>query len=260
MLLADIPGRDGWDASPETVADAVRRLSVAQARIDRPPHGLPDRRPEVLAAAVGDLLDGSVGAELSPAELRAARGLQVRWEMLAGCGLPDTVVHGDFHAGNWRCGDGPQVVLDFADAHLGNPYSTRSAPSTTCRQIAAAPRLTPGSTPGPQPHPDHDRPTPADRRTARPLRLGRPVPGVPQQHRTHRTRLPPRRPGRRHPPRARKNPSARAISEKPSNSLAHPHMPPLARDARSCRRAHGTRDHAAERAERVTMPPSARNA
>jgi aminoglycoside phosphotransferase (APT) family kinase protein len=31
------------------------------------------------------------------------------------------VVHGDFHPGNWRCGDGAPVVLDFADAHLGNP-------------------------------------------------------------------------------------------------------------------------------------------
>jgi Ser/Thr protein kinase RdoA (MazF antagonist) len=41
--------------------------------------------------------------------------------MLADCGLPDTVVHGDFHPGNWRRDDGPPVVLDFADAHLGNP-------------------------------------------------------------------------------------------------------------------------------------------
>jgi aminoglycoside phosphotransferase (APT) family kinase protein len=32
-----------------------------------------------------------------------------------------TVVHGDFHPGNWRGGDGAPVVLDFADAHLGNP-------------------------------------------------------------------------------------------------------------------------------------------
>jgi Ser/Thr protein kinase RdoA (MazF antagonist) len=41
--------------------------------------------------------------------------------MLAECGLPDTVVHGDFHPGNWRCHDGAPVILDFADAHLGNP-------------------------------------------------------------------------------------------------------------------------------------------
>jgi Phosphotransferase enzyme family len=121
LLLADVPGTDCWHASPEVVAEAVRRLATAQARIDPSPPGIPDRRPQLLAAAVGDLLDGPVGAELSPDELRAVRSLQWRWEMLADCGLPDTVVHGDFHPGNWRCGDGTPVVLDFADAHLGNP-------------------------------------------------------------------------------------------------------------------------------------------
>jgi len=121
LLLADVPGADCWDPSPQVVVDAVRRLATAQARIGQPPRGLPDRRLEALAASVRDLLDGPVGTELSPAELRAARGLQRRWEMLDDCGLPDTVVHGDFHPGNWRCGDGAPVVLDFADAHLGNP-------------------------------------------------------------------------------------------------------------------------------------------
>jgi hypothetical protein len=121
LLLADVPGMDCWDAPPELVAYAVHRLATAQSRIERPPDGIPDRRPEILSAAVRDLLDGPVGAELTPDELRAAKNLRWRWEMLAGCGLPDTVVHGDFHPGNWRRGDGAPVVLDFADAHLGNP-------------------------------------------------------------------------------------------------------------------------------------------
>jgi Phosphotransferase enzyme family len=121
LLLADIPGADCWDASPAIAAEAVRRLAGAQARIGRPPDALPDRRPQALAAAVRELLDGPAGAELSPRERRAARDLEPRWEMLADCGLPDTVVHGDFHPGNWRRAGGPAVVLDFADAHLGNP-------------------------------------------------------------------------------------------------------------------------------------------
>jgi Phosphotransferase enzyme family len=121
LLLADVPGTDCWDASPAAVADTVHRLVNVQARLDQVPPGIPDRRLEPLARAVGDLLDGPVGAELSAEELRAARALQPRWEMLADCGLPDTVVHGDFHPGNWRRGDGPAVILDFADAHLGNP-------------------------------------------------------------------------------------------------------------------------------------------
>jgi hypothetical protein len=121
LLLADIPGADCWEASAETAADALRRLTAAQARIGQLPSAVPDRRPRLLAAAVSDLLDGPAGAELSAAELAAARRLHPRWEMLADCGLPDTVVHGDFHPGNWRRGGGAPVVLDFADAYLGNP-------------------------------------------------------------------------------------------------------------------------------------------
>jgi Ser/Thr protein kinase RdoA (MazF antagonist) len=121
LLLADVPGADCWDASPQVAADAVARLAAAQARLGRPSSAIPDRRPPTLAAAVRDLLDGPVGAELSPRELDAARDLQPQWETLADCGLPDTVVHGDFHPGNWRRGVGAPVVLDFADAHLGNP-------------------------------------------------------------------------------------------------------------------------------------------
>jgi Phosphotransferase enzyme family len=129
VLLADVPGRDGWDASGAEVGDVVGRLVTAQFHLADPEvrsaaggEPLPDRRPEVLAGAVRDLLDGPVGAELTPQELRAARRLAPGWEVLAGCGLPDTVVHGDFHPGNWRCADGRRpVVLDLADAHRGNP-------------------------------------------------------------------------------------------------------------------------------------------
>ncbi len=121
LLLADIPGTERRDQAPGIVAETVRRLATAQARIGQPPPGLPDRRPEAMAAALRGLLDGPVGAELSPGELHAAHGMQDRWELLADCGLPDTVVHGDFHPVNWRADGGSAVVLDFADAHLGNP-------------------------------------------------------------------------------------------------------------------------------------------
>jgi hypothetical protein len=121
LLLADVPGVDCWDAGPALVADVVHRMASAQARIDRPPPGLPDRGLGFLARASRDLLDGPVGAELTVAELAAANALQPGWELLADCGLPDTLVHGDFHPGNWRSGNGRPVVLDFADAHVGNP-------------------------------------------------------------------------------------------------------------------------------------------
>jgi hypothetical protein len=201
LLLADVPGADCWNASPQVAADAVGRLAAAQARLGHPPKGVPDRRPQILAAAVSDLLDGAVGAELTPAELRAARDLGSRWEMLADCGLPDSLVHGDFHPGNWRHEAGLPVVLDFADAHLGNPVldGLRAIDrlwDDAARRAAAGAWIDAWTAAAPR-----SRPAEA-LRIAEPLApcVRRPVSGVPRQHRANRARLPPRRPGRVDPP------------------------------------------------------------
>jgi len=86
-----------------------------------PAAGIPDRRPEVLRRAVDRLLDGPLRDELAPGEHAAVRRMQDGWARLAESGLPDTLVHGDFHPGNWRLTAAGPVVLDFADAHLGHP-------------------------------------------------------------------------------------------------------------------------------------------
>jgi Phosphotransferase enzyme family len=123
MLLDHLPGEDCWDAPEEIITSAVQRLVAAQAALaDGPagfPAGLPDRRSP--ADQIRVLLDGPVSAELSPAEVAAARTLLSRFKVLDECGLPDTIVHGDFHPGNWRSDGGPPVVLDWADTHIGNP-------------------------------------------------------------------------------------------------------------------------------------------
>jgi hypothetical protein len=125
VLLEHLPGEDCWQASPETITSAVNRLVAAQAAVADLADGLPpelcDRRTPVTAEQVRELLAGEVARELTSDELRFARGLAERWPMLDECGLPDTIVHGDFHPGNWRSDGGPPVVMDFADAHLGNP-------------------------------------------------------------------------------------------------------------------------------------------
>ncbi|MEU9175230.1 aminoglycoside phosphotransferase family protein [Streptomyces sp. NPDC048420] len=125
ILLEHLPGEDCWDASPETITSAVSRLVAAQAAVAGLPGGSPpglrDRRTSVTADQVRDLLDGEVARELTAEELAAARELLARWPVLDECGLPDTIVHGDFHPGNWRSDGGPPVVVDFADAHWGNP-------------------------------------------------------------------------------------------------------------------------------------------
>jgi len=127
MLLEHLPGEDCWDAGPEVIAAAVHRWVAAQAALASTPGALPaglrDRRTAVLVDEVGALLDGPVGGQLSADERAAAWRLARRWPELDGCGLPPaTLVHGDFHPGNWRASPGrPPAVLDFADAYLGNP-------------------------------------------------------------------------------------------------------------------------------------------
>ncbi|MFC3572183.1 aminoglycoside phosphotransferase family protein [Streptomyces yaanensis] len=122
ILMEHVPGEDCWGASAETVAAAMGRLVAAQAALapDRPAV-LRDWRTPVLGARVDALLDGPVAAELTGEEMAAVRDLAGRWPQLTACGLPDTVVHGDFHPGNWRSDGGRPVVVDFADAYWGNP-------------------------------------------------------------------------------------------------------------------------------------------
>jgi Ser/Thr protein kinase RdoA (MazF antagonist) len=127
ILLDDLPGEDCWDASSEAIASAVTRLVAAQVALASAclPAAVPDRRWPVFAAQVRSLLDGPLASELAAPELAAAHRLLSRLPLLDACGLPDTLVHGDFHSGNWRSDatfvDRPPVVLDFADAYLGNP-------------------------------------------------------------------------------------------------------------------------------------------
>jgi hypothetical protein len=125
VLLEHLRGEDCWDASPQIITSAVQRLATAQAVLAVRPAALParlaDRRTPVIAGQITALLDGEVAGELSAGEVAAARGLLSRFARLDECGLPDTIVHGDFHPGNWRSDGGPPAIVDWADARFGNP-------------------------------------------------------------------------------------------------------------------------------------------
>jgi Ser/Thr protein kinase RdoA (MazF antagonist) len=124
MLMEHVPGEDCWRAPVALIWETVGRFVAAQAAVTPPP-GLPRRTPKDLAGHVAGLLDGSAGRELTAGELHKAwRLVETLPDLVAeldACGLPETVVHGDFHTGNWRSDGGPAVVLDFADAHVGHP-------------------------------------------------------------------------------------------------------------------------------------------
>lgn len=130
VLLEHVPGGDCREAPREIVTEAVSRLARAQAALagrggGGRPDGLVDRTPPALAALVDGLLDGEAGTDLDAGELRLARRLSGRLPSLItaleSCGLPCTLVHGDFHPGNWVSGPRGAVVLDLADSHYGHP-------------------------------------------------------------------------------------------------------------------------------------------
>ena len=47
--------------------------------------------------------------------------LSDRFVELRACGLPDTLVHGDFHPGNVRGHDYGFTIMDWADCGIGHP-------------------------------------------------------------------------------------------------------------------------------------------
>jgi Phosphotransferase enzyme family len=115
MLLADVPGEDRYRAAPDErlpMLAALHRVQLAAVG-DLPALralGVPDRGFATLAARMRavatrygypDLLDG----------------LDARLAEVDACGLPDTLVHGDFHPGNVR----GSVLLDWGDCVLGHP-------------------------------------------------------------------------------------------------------------------------------------------
>jgi hypothetical protein len=129
LLLAEIPGQDLDDATVSQLLEMVRLVVGLQrqwlGRIDELLSlGLPDWRALSLAPAIARLVK-RVGAELTPDDRAILDGFVIgladRFAQVASCGLPDTIVHGDFHPGNFRGDEGTLVLLDWGDCGVGHP-------------------------------------------------------------------------------------------------------------------------------------------
>jgi hypothetical protein len=129
MLLAEIVGEDLYAAGLPLLPDMVNLLvDLQRLWADRVPEllalGLPDWRAPALAAAIANVVERT-GNEIS-AEDRVTlagfvRGLPGRFDAVAACGLRDSLVHGDFHQGNFR-GDGRALtLLDWGASFAGHP-------------------------------------------------------------------------------------------------------------------------------------------
>jgi len=131
LLLADIPGTDRYDSAPDErigmvtklldiQTDAMSRLGELSA-IGVPTEYAIDLRtaaeshlPAWLAQSRLDDADRAVLTDL-------VGGLGDRLADVEACGVPYTLVHGDFHPGNVRSDGVDQVIIDWGDSRIGHP-------------------------------------------------------------------------------------------------------------------------------------------
>jgi len=129
VLLADVPGKDQYDARGEELHIMARMLIDLQASwIDRVPElealDLLDKRSVASLPRIHSVVDRN-RHELDENNRRRLdaliEGLPQRFADLEACGIPDTLVHGDFHPGNVRGMPGHYRILDWGDCGIGHP-------------------------------------------------------------------------------------------------------------------------------------------
>lgn len=141
-LLAELPGEDLYGATGAPLLQMIDLLVGLQltwrTRIDElRALGLPDWRATVFPALAAATLDAS-SAELGPtvrADLEhLVTGLPARFRAIEACGIPDSLVHGDFHPGNViatppaGAGTSPDLrLLDWGDSGVGHPMLDQAA-------------------------------------------------------------------------------------------------------------------------------------
>jgi len=134
-LFAEVPGADRYDAELPALLEMVSRLVALQAAwIGRTDEllgiGLPDWRDPALTLALAALVERR-GHELSPDDRRVlavfVADLPRRFAAVDACGIPDTIVHGDFWPGNVRGDAGSLVLLDWGDCGVGHPMLDMAA-------------------------------------------------------------------------------------------------------------------------------------
>jgi hypothetical protein len=129
VLLADVAGQDQYDARGDDLRCMARMLIGVQALWSIRVHelealGVQDKRSAVALPQIHAVVDRN-RHELDDRTRRAlddlVEGLPGRFAALDACGIPDTLVHGDFHPGNVRGVAGNYRILDWGDCGIGNP-------------------------------------------------------------------------------------------------------------------------------------------
>jgi len=131
FLLEDVAGEDAYSANEEMMLRMVESLVLLQHRMASDPKlllatGVSDwRRLALLSGISGMVARDDVRAEFTPSEQsnldHLIEMLPAELDALDRCGLPDTLIHGDFHPGNHRFDGHSLVLLDWGDSGIGHP-------------------------------------------------------------------------------------------------------------------------------------------
>src|SRR6266540_3548585 len=129
MVLEHVPGEDCYHAPlrlrQDMLADLLRLQARAAARVEELlAIGVPDRRGATLIRRIQATV-ARWKYTVPPVEAAVLAGLvgglPERLAALAACRVPDTLVHGDFHAGNVRSDGTRRTIIDWGDAVVGHP-------------------------------------------------------------------------------------------------------------------------------------------
>lgn len=129
VLMYDLPGEDCYDADLSLIRQMIEVLVTLQwdwrdGVADILATGAPDFRSPALTVFIGSALEKSL-PDLSPEDRDLLKDFVAdmpgRMAELESCGLPYSLVHGDYHPGNWRGGDRETAILDWGDCGVGHP-------------------------------------------------------------------------------------------------------------------------------------------
>jgi aminoglycoside phosphotransferase (APT) family kinase protein len=135
VLLDEVPGEDQYHAPVPVLVRMVDLLVELQVQ-------WADRTDELLALGANDwraeglseLVTGIIARRAGDLDAAVARRLELlvaslpqRSADLAACGVPESLVHGDFHPGNVIGGEDRLVLIDWGDSGVGHPLLDHAA-------------------------------------------------------------------------------------------------------------------------------------
>jgi hypothetical protein len=165
VLMAEVPGGPNHETRGAALEPMARLLTEVQerslGRLDElRALGVPDRRLPLVQRSIEAVVEAQAPA-LTPGEravvTRLVDTLPERAAAIDACGVPDALVHGDFHPGNVGGTAPDHRILDWGDSFIGNPLidefafvqrlDQRDAASAREWFLTAWRRIAPGSDP-----------------------------------------------------------------------------------------------------------------